>query len=376
MRVLFLTPSVRPLGARRSLVELVRHLPPQITPLVVCPSEEGIYLELKDLGVDVAVAPQGAWRKFTGRLTALFRQIPRIQSQVRKFSPDVIHANEFHIVPQAFFSAGKKVPISGHVRLSITPRQFHNYHIPKVRRLIVVSSAVKGLLAGTGMEDRIRVVYNGVNVGKVGEPGDPIPEVSPWWGNGGNRPLVVGLFGLISARKNQLVAAEAVSLANKRGADVRLLLAGDAHKSSIPYGEELRARLAQDDLKDKAIWVPFQKEIAPLYRSIDLNLLISSEEGFGRTIIEAGAAGRPSIGTKIGGIPELIQPGETGWLVDEGNPDQIADLLVKVWSDGDMCRKMGEAAREMVGKTFTIEAHTRRMIEVWEECRDEGPVAG
>lgn len=374
MRVLFLTPSVRPLGARRSLVELVRHLPPQITPLVICPSREGIYLELKDLGVDVAVAPQGAWRKFTGRLTALFRQIPLIQSQVRKFSPDVIHVNEFHIVPQAFFSAGKKVPISGHVRLSITPRQFHNYHISKVRRLIVVSSAVKELLAGTGMEDRIRVIYNGVNVGKVGEPGDPVPEALPWRGSGADSPLVVGLFGLVSARKNQLVAAEAVARANADGADVRLLLAGEAHKSSIPYGEELRRRLAQPDLKEKAVWLPFQKEIAPLYRSIDLNLLISSEEGFGRTIIEAGAAGRPSIGTRIGGIPELIQPDQTGWLVDEGDPDQIAGILVKAWKDREMLRKSGAAAREVVEATFTIEAHTRRMVETWEECRAEGPV--
>lgn len=374
MRVLLLTPSVRPLGARRSLVELVRHLPPSISPLVVCPSREGIYLELKELGVDVAVAPQGAWRKLTGRFTALFRQIPKIQGQVRKFAPHVIHANEFHIIPQAFFSAGKKVPLSGHVRLSITPRQFHNYHVSKVRRLVVVSRAVAGLFEGTGMEDRIRVVYNGVNVGNLREPGDSLPQIASWRREGGDSPLIVGLFGLVSARKNQLVAAEAVARANREGAGVRLLLAGDAHKSSIPYGEELRRCLAQPDLKDCAIWIPFQKEIAPLYRSIDLNLLISSEEGFGRTIIEAGAVGCPSIGTRIGGIPELIRPNETGWLVDEGNPDQLAKQILEAANNRTRLREMGQNARTLVEETFTIEAHTRQMIEVWEQCREEGVV--
>lgn len=373
MKVLLLTPSVRPLGARRSLVELVRHLPPTVTPHVVCPSPEGIYLELKDLGVSVGLAPQGAWRKFTGRGTALFRQLPRIRAQIRSFGPDVIHANEFHIVPQAFFAAGKEVPISAHIRLSITARQFRNYHISRVRRLVTVSSAVKDLLAGTGMEDRIRVIYNGVNVEGLREAAAPLPRVASWRA-GARPPLVVGLFGLVSSRKNQLVAAEAVARANARGGNVGILFAGDAHKSSLPYGEELQKRLARPDLRDRAIWVPFQRDIAALYHSIDLNLLVSSEEGFGRTIIEAGAAGRPSVGTRIGGIPELIRDGETGWLIGEGDADALAGVLLEACRDRERLHSMGAAARHLVEEQFTIEAHIRRMVALWEECRAEGPV--
>lgn len=373
MKVLLLTPSVRPLGARRSLVELVRHLPPTVTPHVVCPSPEGIYLELKDLGVSVGLAPQGAWRKFTGRATALFRQLPALRSQIRHFRPGVIHANEFHIVPQAFFSAGKEVPISAHIRLSITARQFRNYHISKVRRLVTVSSAVKDLLAGTGMEDRVRVIYNGVNVGSLGEEVAPLPQVAHWRGNS-PRPLVAGLFGLVSSRKNQLVAAEAVARANALGGNVGILFAGDAHKSSLPYGEELHRRLSRPDLRDCALWLPFQKDIAALYHSVDLNLLISSEEGFGRTIIEAGAAGRPSVGSRVGGIPELVREGETGWLVEEGDVEGLAQVLLEASRDGGRLRSMGAAARRLVEEHFTIEAHTRHMVALWEECRKEGPV--
>ncbi|MBI1290462.1 glycosyltransferase, partial [bacterium] len=156
MRLLLLTPSVRPLGARRSLVELVRFLDPRVTPLVVVPSMDGIALELKDLGVDLAVAPQGAWRKLGGRLKSLFFQLPRIRETIRRFRPDVCHANEFHIIPQLASCNREKLGISGHIRLGITPRQIKTYELAACDRIVTVSEAVGGLLMGSGLEDRVR----------------------------------------------------------------------------------------------------------------------------------------------------------------------------------------------------------------------------
>jgi glycosyltransferase involved in cell wall biosynthesis len=367
VRVLLLTPSIRPLGARRSLVELVRHLPPGIEPLVACPAADGIYLELKDLGIATEVVPHGAWRKLGGRLTGWFRQLPALRRLVARFRPAVIHANEFHIVPQAFFGGEKKVPVCGHVRLGITPRQMANYHLGDCRRIITVSEAVAGLFAGSGLEDRVRVVYNGVDLGRWGETGGPAHPATDSLRAGGR--LVVGLFGLISSRKNQLVAAEAVALANARGGNVGILFAGDAFKGSMEYGEALRGRLGQPDLSDCARWLPFQTDPQPLYRGIDVNLLISAEEGFGRTIIEAGALGIPSVGSRIGGIPELIREGETGWIVPEGDAGALAEVLLRLSADRGAVAAAGAAARRRVEEHFTIGAHTRRVVAVWEECR-------
>lgn len=370
MRVLLLTPSVRPLGARRSMVELIRHLPPGVEPLAVCPEEGGISLEIKDLGVDVRVVPQGAWRKFGGRLKALFRQLPGLWRIVGDFRPDVLHANEFHIVPQSLAAAGKKCPVTAHVRLSITPRQIATYRMARCRRIVCVSEAVSGLFAGTSAADRVRVIPNGVNVAPMAQQAAPHPGLAEW-SAAFPRPLVAGLLGLVSERKNQLVAAAAVALARARGADVRLFLAGDAHRSSVPYGEALRERLAAPDLREAVCWLPFQREVAPLYHAMDVNLLISGEEGFGRTIIEAGAAGHPSIGSRIGGIPELIEDGRTGWLVPEGDAEALAAQLVELAADPEAVRVAGEAAREHVRRHFTIEAHASRMVSLWEESIEE-----
>jgi glycosyltransferase involved in cell wall biosynthesis len=180
----------------------------------------------------------------------------------------------------------------------------------------------------------------------------------------------VGLLGLISPRKHQLVAAEAVAIARRRGAPVRLLLAGDPFKTTVAYGEALRERLKAGDLADAVRWLPFQRDVLPLYGAMDVNLLISAEEGFGRTIIEAGAIGVPSVGSRIGGIPELIEEGETGWLVDDGSAEQLADVLVRAHEDREGLRRMGEAAERHVWSTFSIEAHVGHMVSVWNEARE------
>lgn len=351
------------------MVELVRSLPSDFSPLVVCPSPDGIYLELKELGVDCAIAPHGAWRKLGGRLTVLFRQLPALRRLVRSFKPDLIHANEFHIIPQAFASSESKCPVTGHVRLAITPRQVRNYHLDRCQGIATVSQAVKELIPESSLSERIQVVYNGVDVGKVGEEG-PIPgEIAQWIESLGEpRPLIAGLFGLVSERKNQAVAVEAIRLARARGARVALLLAGDPFKGSMAYGDNLREILKSGDLRGNVLWLPFQKDVPGLYRGIDLNLLISGEEGFGRTIIEAGAAGKPSIGSRIGGIPELIRGGETGWLVEKGNAEDLAERLVALSANRDVLARCGAAARDHVTANFTIEAHTRAMIAFWERA--------
>ncbi len=351
-------------------MELASHLPEGVEPLAVCPQDAGIALELRDLGVGVEVVPQGAWRKVGGRLTAIFRQIPKLWRIVGSFRPDVLHANEFHIVPQALSAARKKSPVCGHVRLSITSRQIHTYKMAECRRIVCVSEQVRSLFDGTPAAERTRTIPNGVNVAGLEIPRPPHPEVGAWLREH-PVPLVAGLFGLAAERKNQLVAAEAVAIARSRGADVRLLLAGDAHKSSTAYGERLRERLAAEDLRGAAIWLPFQDEVGGLYHAIGVNLLISSEEGFGRTIIEAGAAGRPSIGSRVGGIPELIEDGRTGWLVPEGDAEALAGRLVELAADPEVLRTAGRAAREHVRRHFTIEAHTARMVSLWQEAIEE-----
>jgi glycosyltransferase involved in cell wall biosynthesis len=85
-------------------------------------------------------------------------------------------------------------------------------------------------------------------------------------------------------------------------------------------------------------------------------------EGFGTVFLEAGLFGKPSIGTRSGGIPEAIRDGETGILVPEHDSQALRDAIQELLSDGGKARRMGENAREMVESNFTWAASTRALL--------------
>lgn len=370
MRVLFLSPSNRLLGARKSLIDVVTHLPAGIDPMVVCPGDGELARVLVDKGVAVQRVGHYPWRKLIGHLQSRLFQIPALRRIARRFRPAIIHANEYHIVPQARRAAWAcGAATVAHLRSGFPPRHAELYEITDCDRAVCVSRALVEMLregdADAPIDELCRVVPNGIDVAafpqRIGERSF-ISDVPA-----DDDALVVGLFGLIGPRKNQLVAAEAVARANAAGAKVFLVLAGDAFKSAVGYGEELKRRLAQPDLATCARWLPYTADIARLYNAIDINLLVSSDEGFGRTLIEAGAVGLPSIGARIGGIPEVIVDGETGWIVPEGDASALANMLVEAWKNRDAVRRRGEAMRARVLERYTIQATVERLVDVWKE---------
>lgn len=385
MRVLFLSPSNRLLGARRSLIDLISHLPGEVEPLVVCPGVGDLHTTLTDCGVPVEAVAHYPWRKFLGQVRSRTLQLPRLRSIARRFRPDVIHVNEYHAIPQglrvvpgalhqakAGFPLGQQPPVIGHVRSFLEPRHIRNYELRHCARVACVSEYLKSLFPPE-YSARLRVVYNGVDLtGFRRREGArrPLPQTAHW----PESALVCGLLALVSDNKNQLIACEAVARAAAQGADVRLVIAGDAFKSSLEYGERLTERLRAPDLAQRVVWLPFQKDVQAIYDALDVNLLISTQEGFGRTIIEAGSVGLPSIGSQTGGIPEIIMPGETGWLTPVGDAQAVAAAMVEAWSRRIDTHRRGHAAHERIRANFTLEATARRVVDLWTEALEESPV--
>ncbi len=375
MRVLFLSPSNRLLGARKSLIDLVRTLRTlDVDALVVCPGEGDLSRELLRLGIAVRLVPQYPWRKAVGNLMARTVQLPRLRRIVGDFRPDVIHANEYHIVPQAVECAktgGARIPVVVHVRNLPGPSHLRKYRLDECAGIVAVSAALRGYFDRSEGRDKVTVVHNGIDLGRFRSKNAErvsIPETAHW----PKDCTVFGLLGLIDERKNQQVAVGALRLAADSGADVRLLIAGDAFKSSVGYGEELARLIDRMELRERVVWLPFQEDVLPLYRAIDVNLLVSREEGFGRTIIEAGAMGRPSIGSNVGGIPDIVLPGETGWLVPAGDAQALAAAMCEAVSDRARTTRMGVAAAQRARDRFSIESTAQGVLDVYRRVARQG----
>lgn len=383
--ILFMTPSVRLLGARQSLLELVRNLQAPWKPIVICPGRGGLEAELERLGIERSVIAHYAWRK--GRyLAARYAQAWRIARECERRRPVVAHCNEFHSLPQAVVAARiyhrrtrrAPLPVLVHVRLGISQRQIINYKLYHASRIIVVSRAVASLFdAVPELADRIRIVYNGVDLARYAPP-TPEQRAAARAALGLDQDaVVVGLAGLLSPRKCQHVAVEAMRRLRAQCPKLVLLFAGEGFQSSMDYAETLRREVAAAELSSRVRFLGFREAMREIYAAMDLNLLISAEEGFGRTIIEAGAMGIASVGTRVGGIPELIEAERTGVLIPPNDADALCNILIKIYNNQHLSREWGDAAARHVRGRFSIESHARAVTAVWEEvvgdpCRDRG----
>jgi glycosyltransferase involved in cell wall biosynthesis len=86
------------------------------------------------------------------------------------------------------------------------------------------------------------------------------------------------------------------------------------------------------------------------------------------TILEAYAYGKPVVGSRIGGIPEMIDHGRTGMLFAMGDASRLAECIRNLWSDKSLCQQMGHAARNKVEREFSSEVHYEHLMEVYRNC--------
>jgi len=101
------------------------------------------------------------------------------------------------------------------------------------------------------------------------------------------------------------------------------------------------------------------------------NLLPSRSEGFGRANLEAMAAGKPVVSTRVGGIPEVVSDGETGLLVPPGDRAALAGAIIRLGEDQDLRRQMGAAGRRRA-KLFSVKRMVEGVVRVYHETiKDE-----
>lgn len=162
--------------------------------------------------------------------------------------------------------------------------------------------------------DRIHVVHCGIEPARFPDP-PPLPDAVPL------RLVAIGRF---SEQKGFLALLPALAAA-RRHADIRLTLVGDGELR--PEIEALIATHALQDAVTLAGWLDEAGVRGQLAASHAL-VLPSFAEGLPMVIMEAMAQGRPALATAIAGVPELVRPGETGWLVPAGDEAGLCDAMV------------------------------------------------
>jgi sugar transferase (PEP-CTERM/EpsH1 system associated) len=167
--------------------------------------------------------------------------------------------------------------------------------------------------------------------------------------------IVIGSVGRVQAVKDHATLLQAFLLLRERlphlRQRLRLAIVGDG-----PLLETLRASAAQAGAAD-AVWLPGARTDVPdVLRSMDIFALSSLAEGTPGAALEAMACGLPVVGTRVGGIPEVIDNGVSGMLVAPGSAQEMADALEKYIVAPALLRSHGLAARERVQRKYSMAA--------------------
>ena len=195
---------------------------------------------------------------------------------------------------------------------------------------------------------RVAVVSNFVDDGAF-NPIDPewAAALRAEWGGGAGDAgaLVIGCVARLVPVKNQALLLDAVAGLRQKGVMVRVVLIGGG-----PLRSALEQRARDLGIATVVHFTGERLEPINFHQLFDVSVLCSQSEGFPNSIVEAMAAGRPVVATRIGGNVDAVRDGETGFLVPVGNTVALADALERLARDPALRARQGAAAR-MIART-------------------------
>jgi glycosyltransferase involved in cell wall biosynthesis len=156
-------------------------------------------------------------------------------------------------------------------------------------------------------------------------------------------------------------------LRHRCGPVVGLIAGSDLFGEHAAYVDSLWKLVEQSRLQGIVRFLGQRRDVPSLMAAAEVVVVPSSEEPFGRVALEAMSVRRPVVGTRAGGLPEVVEDGRTGLLVDPDDPGALADALRRLLQDADLRRQMGAAGWRRVRERFSVQAHVRGIEGAYED---------
>lgn len=183
------------------------------------------------------------------------------------------------------------------------------------------------------------------------------PQRNPY--TSGRRSVL--FLGNVSEAKGVLDLLDALALIDdKLSSDIVVDLCGKDHLGIV---QEIERR----GLAHRVCYRGIVKPDDEFFLRYALNVLPSHHEAMPFALIEASAHGVPTVATKVGSIPEIIDSGKSGWLVDPKDVAALSDLLLNIWDDPSIMGEVGDRAYRLVVERFSLSGYIQRLLEVYSE---------
>lgn len=310
-------------------------------------------------------------------VTAAWR-LSRLLSQLR---PDVIHAHDPHGVAMAGmalsmdftarWNAHRRAPAlvaSRRVDFHLKPNSFSRWKYRQVDCFVAASEAIRQMLVTDGIAaERVTTVHEGIDVDRI----DAVPAVNVhealWLPH--HAPLVGNVAALVP-HKGQRYLIEAARLVIQKIPDARFVILGEGE-----LREHLQHLIHEQHLEKHVLLPGFRTDVIGCIKGFDLFAMSSVTEGLGTSLLDAMACRKAIVGTRAGGIPEVVEAGNTGLLVEPRDSHGLADAIVRLLSDREERDRMGESGYVRVRRRFTVERMVAETLAVYRKLQRQPHLA-
>jgi len=355
-------------GAQRQLVELVKRMPRQTwEPIVISLSTSRRTLgdELAQVGVTVHYIPQG------GALD--LRCLKRLARLLRLYHPAIVHTFLFTADTYGRMAArlaGVPRAICA-IRNTVEDMPWHhrlvNRWLAGWTSYVTVNADAerRSFVAHGGIPDaKIRTIHNGIEVST--EAPSLNGTYRREWGIPDQAPIVA-MIARLAPQKDHRTFLEAAQRVARAVPDAQFLLVGDG-----PRRAQVEQWVAELGLAGRTRMLGARRDVRQLLGSVDICVLATHFEGCSNTLMEAMAAARPVVATNVGGNPELVVDGVTGFLVPPKDPDALGAAIQRLLTDKASATAMGVRGRARMAEQFSMDAVWAKTAALYAELLNQG----
>ena len=364
--ILFLSTSSGPGGAERVISNLATSLDPVRYRAVLCLFRQGWIQERSESrGVRTYIVPTCGM--------ADWRWALRLRRLLDEEHVDLIHAHEFDAnVQGAFVAALTGIPLVATVHGK-------NYFWERFRRrlayrwvsrratMVAVSENLKQFIVEKVRvsPERVKVLYNGVDALPHYSSAD-VAQCRKELGLPENHQIV-GVVGNLYPVKGHQYLIEGIPSVLEKCPSTSFVLAGRGQMEG-----ELRAQAHRLGVEKRVCFLGLRQDIARILAMLDVFVLPSLSEGFSMAILEAMIAGKPVVATEVGGNPELVLDGETGFLVPPRDSRMLAAKLVTLLMDRQQSAEFAARGKRRAEVQFSLGRMVSSYQSLYDECLNSG----
>ena len=295
--------------------------------------------------------PEPSLRRF-GKYLKESRVVAR---QIREAGVDIVHfADDKAAYHNSLATVLARSRTVCHIRSSNPKFSLrHKLCLFPVQNFIFVSKELKDVFAISLPEHRARVIYDAVEIpsGDMNADKEMVRREFKIPSN----CTVVGMVARVAPVKDYFTLATAAAEVVSKHPDTRFLIVGDNSLVDLNrnHYEKVLQKLNELGIADKFIFTGHRDDVIRLTAAMDICVLSTTREGFPLSVLEAMAMRKPVVATAVGGIPEIVEPGVTGYLHQRGNSRELADAISSLIENSDEANRIGQTAYEHVRERYS-----------------------